>query len=196
MTTFSFPDIRPSIQEWTLRNFTAVHESPFSGQIATQDRDGEHWLIRMSWDDLEGTRRHELLAFLYKLNGAQHRFTVKDFAFLRLGVGGGTPLVFGASQTGKILNIDGGPVSVTNWLKAGDKISVAGLLHSVDLDVNTDGAGLASITLTPRIFVSPADNDPVEIDSPTNSFVMMNQALPVSTSSTTSSVAIEGRSAL
>ncbi len=196
MTTYSFPIIRPSAQEWALRNFTAVHESPFNGEIATQDRDGEHWLLRMAWDDLEGTRRHELLAFLFKLNGAQHRFTVQDFSFLRQGAGGGSPLVQGGSQTGKSLIIDGASNNITDWLKAGDKISVAGLLHSVDDDVNTNGSGVATINVSPRIFVSPANNEAVEITTPIFTFFMTSPVVPVATSKTQSAVNIEARSSL
>lgn len=196
MTTFSYPNIEPSVQEWSLKNFTAIHESPFNGEIATQDRDGEHWLLRMAYNDLEGERRHELLAFLYKLNGPQHRFTIKDFSYVRLGAGGGSPLVQGAGQTGKNLIIDNASISVTDWLKAGDKISVAGLLHSVDEDVNTSGTGVATIIVSPRIFVAPTNNEAVEITTPINTFLLASSILPVATSKTTSSVNFEARSSL
>lgn len=196
MTTYSYPDIRPSMQEWALRNFTAVHESPFNAEIATQDRDGEHWLLRMAYEGLEGARRHELLAFLYKLNGSEHRFTVKDFSYVRLGAGGGSPLVKDAAQTGKSLLIDGASNNITDWLKAGDKISVAGLLHSVDDDVNTDGTGNATIIVTPRIFVPPANDEAVEITTPINTFLLVSPILPVATSKTESTVNFEARSGL
>lgn len=181
MTTYSYPSIRPSSQSWALRNFTAVHQSPLNASISTQDRDGEHWIVDMAYADLFGSNRRALEAFLFKLNGSQHRFTMQDFSYVRAGAGGGTPLVNGASQTGKNLVIDGGPNSQSGWLLAGDKISVAGLLHSVDADVNTDGTGNATIIVSPRIFAAPTNNDPVEIDTPTSSFVLVVDSLAVST---------------
>jgi hypothetical protein len=196
MTSYAFPDIRPTSQRWSMQNFTAVFPSPLNGSISTQDRDGESWRLDMSWEDISSTRRRQLLAFLYKLNGSQHRFTVRDFAFVRAGVGGGTPLVNGAAQTGKNLIIDGGPTSVTGWLLSGDQIGVAGLMHSVDADVDTDGSGDATIIVSPRIFVAPNDNDAVEIDQPTNSFLLDVESIDAATRSTVSSVSLSAQSSL
>lgn len=196
MTTYAFPNIRPSMQEWILRSNTAVHQSPFNEAIETLDRDGEHWAISMAFEQLQDTRRAELLAFLFKLNGAQHRFTVQDFSYSRLGAGGGSPIVNGAGQTGKSLNITSGPASQTNWLRAGDKISVAGLLHSVDADVDTAAGGTATILVSPRIFAAPANSAPVEIDTPTNSFALISNSLAVMSKANESSVSFEAVSAL
>ena len=172
MTTYTYPEIRPSTQAWRLDGNTAIHRSPMNNSISTMDRDGEAWSIRMSYADIEGSRRRLLAAFLFKLNGAQHRMAIRDFGYVRAGVGGGTPLVNGADQTGKNLVIDGAPNSTNGWLLAGDKIGVAGLLHSVDADVDTDGSGNATIIVSPRIFIPPNTNDAVEIDAPTNSFAL------------------------
>jgi len=183
MTTFAYPNIRPSSQQWSLENFTAIYQSPFNARITTADRDGEHWKIAMAYADLIDMNRRLLTAFLFSLNGSQHRFTVRDFAFVRAGVGGGAPTVSGAGQTGKTLNIANGPTSTTGWLLAGDQIGVAGLLHSVDADVDTDGGGLAAISVSPRIFIPPNNGASVEIDAPTNSFVLDVPSVIVATKS-------------
>lgn len=181
MTTYIFPDIRPTTQTWRMESNTAIFRSPLNNSISTQDRDGESWLIQLAWADIEGDRRQDLLAFLFRLNGAQHRFRIHDFSYDRRGVGGGTPLVQGASQTGKNLVIDGAPNGITDWLRAGDQIEVAGLLHSVDADVDTDGGGNATIIVSPRIFVSPNNNDAVEIDKPRNTFALNVNTIQVAT---------------
>jgi len=196
MTTYAFPNIRPSMQEWILRSNTAVFQSPFNEALESQDRDGEHWAISMAFEQLQDVRRADLLAFLYKLNGAQHRFTVQDFSYALRGAGGGSPVVSGAGQTGKALNIATGPTNTTNWLRAGDKIGVAGLLHSVDADVDTDGGGNASIIVSPRIFAAPANSAPVEINTPTNTFALLSNSLSVMSKANESSVAFEAVSAL
>lgn len=86
----------------------------------------------------------------------------------RTGVGGGSPLVNGADQTGSNLVIDGASSSITNWLRAGDMIEVTGgvVIYDVTGNVNTDGGGNATIPINPPIFSgqSPANNAPVEID--------------------------------
>lgn len=196
MTTYAFPDIRPQAQQWSLINFTAIYRDPFKGTISTADRDGEHWRVQCAFENLSGARRRTLEAFLLKLNGSQHRFTMRDWSYQRAGVGGGTPLVAGAAQTGKTLNIDGGPVSTVGWLLAGDKIGVGGILYSVDDDVNTDAGGLAAITVTPRIFVAPNDNDAVEIDTPTNLFVLDQGTLDIRSNQNVASISFNAVSAI
>lgn len=79
----------------------------------------------------------------------------------RLGLGGGVPLVNGAPQVGKSLITDGWTPSVA-VLKAGDILTVAGMLgvQQVDADVASNGSGQATLTLTPGYLAgaSPADN--------------------------------------
>lgn len=196
MTTYTFPDIRPQAQQWSLINFTAIFRDPFKGTISTRDRDGEHWRVQCAYENLSDDRRRQLLSFLLKLNGSQHRFRMRDWSYARGGAGGGAPQVAGAGQTGKNLVIDGAPASTTGWLLAGDQIGVGDFLHSVDEDVDTDGSGNATIIVTPRIFVAPNDNDAVEIDSPTNLFVLDQGSLDIRSQSNTSSVSFNGVSAV
>lgn len=88
----------------------------------------------------------------------------------RLGAGGGTPLVNGASQSGSSLIIDGASAGITNYLRAGDIISlvVGPVLYDIMADVNTNGSGQATLTIHPPIFSghSPADNAVVTIAAP------------------------------
>ncbi len=196
MTTYAFPDYRPQAQQWGLVNFTAIYRDPFKGSISTADRDGEHWRVQCAYEQLAGQRRRVLEAFLLKLNGSQHRFRMRDWSYTRAGAGGGAPLVFGAGQTGKNLNIDGGPVSQVGWLLAGDKIQVGDFLHIVDADVDTDAGGLATIIVTPRIFVAPNDNDAIEIDTPTNLFVLDQDSLNIASESNIASLAFTAASAI
>lgn len=87
---------------------------------------------------------------------------------IRHGAGGGTPLVNGANQSGSLLVIDGASINITNWLRAGDLIQVAGAAVVFDgtADVNTNASGQASIPISPPIFQgqSPPDNGVVTID--------------------------------
>lgn len=79
-----------------------------------------------------------------------------------LGAGGGTPLVAGASQTGEEIDTDGWSNSVTNVVRAGDVIRIAGLtpLYRIVSDADSNSSGEATIQINPPIPVgsSPADN--------------------------------------
>jgi hypothetical protein len=78
------------------------------------------------------------------------------------GAGGGTPLVAGASEAGSTIDTDGWSFTVTGVVKSGDVIKIAGLnqLFRITADANSDGAGLATLSINPPILVgsSPADN--------------------------------------
>lgn len=68
---------------------------------------------------------------------------------------GGTPVVDGANQEGKTLNIRGCSNSITNWLRKGDWIQLGSgataHLHMSLKDTNTDGTGKATLDLSPPV---------------------------------------------
>ena len=87
---------------------------------------------------------------------------VEPSTALQLAVISAISLVAGASQTGESLNTDGWSASVTNVVRAGDVLKIAGLtpLYRVTVDANSDALGAATIKINPPIPVgsSPADN--------------------------------------
>jgi hypothetical protein len=110
-----------------------------------------------------GTITHRL--FLTQIrtlwrNGTTFSKTHPDYLTMK-GVGGGAADVVGASQTGSTLNVNDGPTTTTDWLRAGDIFRVAGLPQVLQCaaDVDTDGSGAASISLVVPLFTggSPAD---------------------------------------
>lgn len=112
----------------------------------------------------------DVAALLAWIEWAHHTGQVFDIAHLITpgsgkdpnGVGGGVPLVAGASQSGETLTTDGWTAGVTHVVRAGDVIRIAGLnpLYRVVADASSDGAGLAALTISPPIPAgsSPADN--------------------------------------
>jgi len=200
VTTYSFPGVTPQRSTWTLLTNSKRFTSPFTGAIQTVQRTGERWHIRLEFSALSDDDRAEMLAFVTKLNGGEHRFTVHDHSYVRRGSGGGTPLVAGASQTGNSLDIDGASTSVTNWLRAGDMISFGNELKMVTAAVNTDVTGAATIPIIPKIRTSPADNSAVDITAPIlGKFILMDRQVSwtneprfsQTTNSTMSSLVIE-----
>ncbi len=76
------------------------------------------------------------------------------------GAGGGTPLVDGASQTGGALVTDGWPNNITNVVRAGDVIKLAGdnVVYQNRTDASSNGTGQATLNLVPNLRVSPAND--------------------------------------
>src|SRR6266550_2755851 len=69
--------------------------------------------------------------------------------------------------TGSTLYLDGATASVTNWLRAGDILSVGGLAptYEISADTNSQASGFVAVPINPPIFSggAPADNAVVTI---------------------------------
>jgi len=153
------------VREITIRAKTIVgfNSSPFTGQQQVYKHQGQWWEAEMSFPPMKREKAEEVAAFLIKLNGRFGTFLMGDPVNTSpRGVGTGTPLVKGASQTGNELITDGWTANTTNILKAGDWIQLgtgsASRLHKVLQDVNSDGTGTATLTIFPNLRSIPADN--------------------------------------
>jgi hypothetical protein len=78
------------------------------------------------------------------------------------GLGGGTPLIDGASEAGAFVDTKGWSNSITGVVAAGDCIKIAGCaaLFRITAAANSDGSGKARVYINPSILVgsSPADS--------------------------------------
>lgn len=177
MTTYAFPNITPSSHTWGLESTTGAFVSPYNGSAQTFDRGGERWRVTLGFSGLNNDLRAEMQAFLSRLNGQQHRFTLQNHANPARGAFGGAPLVSGGAQTGTSLDIDGANNSVTNWIRAGDFFSVNGALKQCVADANSNGSGQVTIELIPRIQTSPSDNDPIVTSAATGTFMLAENSV-------------------
>ena len=111
---------------------------------------------------------HQFLAEIMNFYNRQMSLDVGHQMFTTtLGAGGGTPLVAGASQTGASIATDGWPAT-TLVLKAGDLVTFATgatVVYDITADVTSDGAGLATLPVSPNVFAggSPGNNDAIAI---------------------------------
>lgn len=86
-------------------------------------------------------------------------------------------LVKGGSQTGKKVLTDGWPTSTNGVLLTGDFCQIAGRLHRLTQDLDTNSSGEGYLFLAPGPYVAPADNDPVIVGDPlVRMRVMQNEA--------------------
>jgi len=172
VTTYAYPSITPNSSSWELVSNTATYQSPITGAIQTVNRGGTRWAISLNHRNLSGDDRAEMMAWLAKLNGQQHRFTVHDHSHTQRGSFGGTPLVAGGSQTGNSLDIDGASNSVTNWIRAGDYFTVNGELKMATADANSDGSGNVTLACVPELREAPADNAAIDVTDPVGTFIL------------------------
>ena len=173
MTTFAFPSITPTTNTFELVANTRTFQSPLTNAVQTSSRKGSLWKASLQFNNLSGDDRQEMQAFLVKLNGQQHRFTLHDHSYTRRGAGGGTLSINGASQSGTALVCDGATASVNNYLRAGDYISFNNELHMVVVDANSDVSGNVTLSIAPPIRKTPADDTIVDYLTPVSGVFML-----------------------
>lgn len=152
------------------RNVVGISSSPFTGQQQVYKHQGQWWEAEVSLPPMKRADAEQAVAFLLKMNGVYGTFLLGDKANTApRGVGTGTPLVNGASQTGDELITDGWTISTTGILKAGDWIQLGSgsttRLHKVLDDVDSDGSGNATINIFPSLRSSPADDAAITVSN-------------------------------
>jgi len=168
MPTLSFPDLVPNALEWQLVSNTQNFESPLNRTVQTLELAGARWAAALMFNNLTESQARVMIAFLARLRGASGRFYLHDHSLVDpRGIGTGTPLVKGVSQTGYTLNTDGWTVSQTGILLAGDMFSVNDEMKMVTVDADSDGAGDSTLTFEPPLRSSPDDNAVITVSNPT-----------------------------
>ena len=162
----------------------AVSESPFSFAQQVQEHPGEAWEINFVLNLLNRAQAEDYNAFLLSLAGRVGTFTMAiPGSETPRGVATGTPLVNGAGQTGRSLNVDGFTINTTGILKAGDWVQLGSgsttRLHKVLSDVNSNGSGQVTIDLAPKIITAPADNAALVVTNAKGLFRLKRNSNPV-----------------
>ena len=163
----TFPsNILPSTVQFGLRSNTQVFQSPFTSSTQTVRMPGAAWYGRAVFDDMEADEARELISFLTTLQGMDGRFYFADLSHREprgsMASSTLTPRIRGGSQTGSTLAIDGLPANLSAAFVKGDYIafdtSQGRELHMVTATANANSSGQSTLSITPNIRTSPADN--------------------------------------
>lgn len=161
--------------EFRAVNAVAYARSPFTFAGQAFAYSGQMWQADVTLPPMRRSDAERWVAWLVSLRGQYGTFLLGDPTCTSpRGLGTGTPIVKGASQTGASLNIDGATANVTGWLKAGDYIQLGSgstaRLHKVLVDADSDSIGNVTLELWPHIRVAPVDNSAVVVNSPRGLF--------------------------
>lgn len=171
MPVLTFPTLSlatPPAFEFGLVSNTQKFESPLNRTTQTLELPGARWFASFTYDNLRETDLRVLTAFLTQLRGMGGRFYLWDMSRPKpRGVATGAPVVNGASQTGSSLATSGWTANVTGILKAGDYVGFNGELRMVVADANSDGTGLATLSLDAPMRASPANGAAITTTKPT-----------------------------
>lgn len=148
--------------------------SPFSFSQQVYVHQGDRWEADVVLEPMKRADAEPWVAWALSLNGREGTFLLgpDPINTTPRGTWAGTPLVNGASQTGKTLVVDGFGASAT--VKAGDWFQLGSAsgaqLYKVVQDGTASGGGALSIEIWPRLRTSPADNAPLTSTSPKGVF--------------------------
>ena len=169
----------PTLRDITIRARSVVGSaaSPFTLQPQSYAWSGQLWSASCRLPPITRANAEAWIAALVSLNGMEGSFLLGDTANKTArGTATGTPLVKGASQTGRTLITDGWTINITGILKAGDWFQLgsgsSARLYKVVADANSNGSGEATLDIWPALRSSPGDNAPLTISSPMGRFML------------------------
>jgi hypothetical protein len=122
---------------------SSVTESPFTAEQQVQSYPVDRWQAEIEYPIFDRAGGEALLSRLLSLYGAAGVFYLGDDAGATpRGAASGSPVISGASQSGRILLVSGCTPSITGWLKEGDWLQ-SGWGYNATLVVSNGGTGLA-----------------------------------------------------
>ncbi len=134
-----------------------------SGRRQSRQIAGQRWALSAKFPPMTRAEFAPIFAFIVKQRGAFETFTVQPPTLKDAqGSGAGTPLVNGASQTGRSVVTDGWSAGAT-VLKAGDFLKFAGhsKIYMLTADATSDGGGNVTLAIEPGLIESPAENEAI-----------------------------------
>lgn len=165
----------PSGMTFGLRTNALDFASPLTGVVQSVAMPGARWIATLQWAALRRTDADLLQALMVQMRGRTNRLVMWNVVRPTVrGVGGGSPLVNGAGQTGSTINIDGLPVNTNGIYIAGDFLGIGSELKMVTATVNSNGSGQAAVSFEPPLRAAPADNSAIVTTQPTAKFMLMN----------------------
>lgn len=126
-----------------------------------RSRAAQRFAAQLEWRNRTRTEMAAIIAFVEQQRGQYGNFLLALPGYTApLGSWVGSPVVDGASQTGYTLNLRGFTATQTGVAKAGDLIRIGATdlkVYRIAADADSDGAGLATVTLVQALMASPAD---------------------------------------
>ena len=138
-----------------------------SGRRQSRQIGGQYFRMRATFPSMTRAEFAPIYAFVMAQRGRYESFTlIPPVLNAGLGSPAGTPLVNGASQTGRSIVTDGWNASITIF-KAGDYLKFANhdKVYTVTADATSNGSGASTITIEPALVTSPADDSAITYTS-------------------------------
>lgn len=166
MATITFPSSpAPQSMSWRLVQPAQQNVSAWTGARQVLASGRGWWECSLSLPPIVGDASvNTWRAFMALARGAANDFRV-PVSEVAQSSASATPLVNGASQTGRSINTDGWPASTT-VLQAGQFVTINNQLLQLTANVTSNASGQATISFEPSIRVPTTDNAAIEFKNP------------------------------
>lgn len=166
MATVTYPSTpKPSGMSWRLVMPSQTNVSEWTGRRQTIASGRGWWECQITLPPIVGTTNvNTWRSFIAKARGRANDFQIPVDPTAQ-SASTATPLVNGASQTGRTLATDGWPVSTT-VLVAGQFVTINNQLLQLTENITSNGSGVATLTFEPPIRTSPSDNAAIQYKNP------------------------------
>ena len=164
MTILSFPtDIYPVQCDWRLVRRSKAFRNPYNNQQQTLSLPGAYWEAQLTFSHLSRAQGAKMFAFVTKMEGRVGRVKMHDHAIINPS-NIGTPVVSGAGQQGKQLNVVGCLPGL--FLLAGHYVQVGEQLLALTDDAVADAGGGCQLNFEPALRQIPVNGTALVIDMP------------------------------
>tara|TARA_Y100000114_G_scaffold71724_2_gene65712 strand:+ start:1885 stop:2490 length:606 start_codon:yes stop_codon:yes gene_type:complete len=175
-STLNFTDNRPTLINRTL-----------SGKKQVRQIGGQYFSFTVSMPPLQQSDYQSIFGFLQKQKGSFENFTI-TYPLNNLGVGKAETdiqVVGSHSLSDATIDIDGFTNSTTGVLKAGDLIKFANhtKVYMVQADVDSNSSGQTTVSISPNLVATLADNEAVTVNKPSFTVYLENNEISYSTDS-------------
>ena len=163
----------PSSPAFNSLNISSVQPTfvsrSISGRRQSRQIGGQYFRMKATFPPMSRAQFAPIYAFVMKQRGRYESFTlIPPVLNAGLGSPAGTPLVNGASQTGRTIVTDGWTTANTVVIfKAGDFLKFANhdKVYTVTEDAVSDGSGDETINIEPALVTSPATDSAITYTS-------------------------------
>jgi hypothetical protein len=161
----------PSFADITITSIVpTLQTKSIAGNRQVRQIGGQYFKLYASYPPMTRSQFAPIYGFIMKQRGSFETFTViPPIVGSTTGTSLGTPLVKGASQTGRSIATDGWTAdqSAGSLLKAGDYIKFANhtKIYNIVTDNSSDSGGNSTLTIEPALITSPADNGAITTGS-------------------------------
>lgn len=170
--------VRPLEADWGYAPNLLAFPMPLAGGTRSISLPGPRWLQSLRFNNMTNAKSGLLEAVFVQLEGGANKLVLHRVGRpAPNGKGGGTPVVFGAGQTGTSVIISGLPVSTTGIYVPGDMLGIGGELKLVTAQVDSDSNGRATVNFRPYLRASPANGSAIVVSRPTTRWMLPDPTL-------------------